>query len=317
MKEENLVIEIIKTLKYYSIFRYPPTRHEIYTFLNKKYVKLALKKKLDELVENGRVLRKEYKNIYKDNILLKLNAQINIQTDLTACDTYRYTLGEYSIFLTQTKKKEKESVKKLKKIECYLKILSKLPQIKLIGLSGTMGMMNAKAQDDIDLFIITTKNRLWTGRLIALFLAQVYGLRRTRKMKKAKDKVCLNLFFDKQDLKVPEFKKTEYVAREILQMKPIYVKNSIYDELLRKNRWIYNFFPNAEKKTKNIKKNIEKNKKQGNNIFVDFIEKVVKIIQLNIIKVHQTNEIISNTQLWFFPKDFEQKLSKIRKKEMI
>jgi len=271
----------------------------------------------DFYATNPKALELFLKQLDKDNILLKLNAQINIQTDLTACDTYRYTLGEYSIFLTNYKKKEKESVKKLKKIECYLKILSKLPQIKLIGLSGTMGMMNAKAQDDIDLFIITTKNRLWTGRLIALFLAQVYGLRRTRKMKKAKDKVCLNLFFDKQDLKVPEFKKTEYVAREILQMKPIYVKNSIYDELLRKNRWIYNFFPNAEKKTKNIKKNIEKNKKQGNNIFVDFIEKVVKIIQLNIIKVHQTNEIISNTQLWFFPKDFEQKLSKIRKKEMI
>ena len=313
MKEENLEIKIIKTLKYYSIFRYPPTLDEIYTFLSKKYVKLALKNKLNELVGSGRVVRKKYKRIYNNNILSRPNAQINIQIDLTVCDTYRYTLGEYSIFHNIYEKKEKESAKKLQKTAPYLKILSKLPQIKLIGLSGTISMMNAEKQDDIDLFIITGKNRLWTGRLIALFLAQVYGLRRTRKMKKAKDKVCLNLFFDKQDLKVPDFKKTEYVAREILQMKPVVIKNNIYDEFLRENRWIYNFFPNAEKKIKNIKKN----KKKSNNIFADFIEKVVKIIQLNIIKVHQTNEIITDTQLWFFPKDFEQKLHKIRKKEMI
>lgn len=313
MKEENLGIEIIKTLKYYSIFRYPPTQHEIYAFLNKKYVKLALKNRLGELVKEGRVIRKKYNNIYKNNILLKSNAQISLQTNLTAQNTYRYTLGEYSIFHNIYEEKEKESIKKIQKIVSYVTIVSNFPQIKLIGLSGTMAMMNVKENDDIDLFIITAKNRLWTGRLIALFLAQVYGLRRTRKMKKAKDKVCLNLFFDEKDLKVPEFKKTEYIAREILQMKPVYVKNNIYDELLRENRWIYNFFPNAEKKTKNIKKN----KKESNNIFSNFFEKVVKIIQLNIIKVHQTNEIISDTQLWFFPKDFEQKLHKIRKKEMI
>ena len=42
-------------------------------------------------------------------------------------------------------------------------------------------MMNADEHDDIDLFIIASKNRLFTGRLIALILAQAIGLRKIRK----------------------------------------------------------------------------------------------------------------------------------------
>ena len=35
------------------------------------------------------------------------------------------------------------------------------------------------------------------------------------------NKVCLNLFFDESDLAVPKFKRSEYVAHEVLQMKPL------------------------------------------------------------------------------------------------
>ena len=148
----------------------------------------------------------------------------------------KYSIGEYSMKKCQMSTvKCQNSKNKLRKIRLYIKLLAKFPQIKLIGLSGTVAMMNAKKNDDIDLFIITSKDRLWTGRFIAVILTQILGLKRKRGAKKAKDKICLNLFFDESKLLVPDFKKTEYVAHEILQMKPLINKDRTYERFLRAN----------------------------------------------------------------------------------
>ncbi len=159
----------------------------------------------------------------------------------------KYTPVEYSI-------RRKISQKKLNnwRFRVYIKLISLFPQIKLVGLSGSISMMNAREDDDIDLFIITEKNRLFTGRLIVVALAQILGLRRTRNNLAMKqfnngfaDKVCLNLFFDERNLKVPKFKQTLFVGHEVLQMKPIIVKGDIYERFLKANRWVFRLFPNA------------------------------------------------------------------------
>jgi hypothetical protein len=42
----------------------------------------------------------------------------------------------------------------------------------------------------------------------------------------------------------------------------------------------------------------------------NFAELVLKTLQLSYINRHRTTEIITDTQLWFFPRDFEKKLRK-------
>jgi len=218
------------------------------------------------------------------------------------------------------------------RVRLYLKILSFFPQIKLIGLSGSLAMMNAGKNDDIDLFIITAKKRLFTGRIIALFLAEVLGLRKKfRKNKKSpkifrfypmkadladlSEKVCLNLFFDESDLAVPEFKRNEYVAHEVLQMKPIINKDSAYEKFLKANSWVFEIFPNA-REVVSIKYKVLSIKKKKSlntgylilNTFFNKIEQSLKVFQLHLINHHRTTEIITNTQLWFHPEDFREKM---------
>lgn len=315
---------ILSVIKYFSFFDYPPTFDEIYTFLDKKTTKNDLKKALKNLKGEKKIFTISDKPV-------------------------RYTIGEYGrkshppIWRVNPpirraghptwRSRVKISQKKLNnfRFKLYLKLLSFLPQIKLVGLSGSMAMMNAKEKDDIDLFIITGKNRLFTGRLIALLLAEILGIRRKFADRSSRfrvssfnNKVCLNLFFDEKELSVPSFKRSLYVAHEVLQMKPIVNKDQTYEKFLEANRWVINFFPNAYKIT-NFKflvsnkfqilnfKNHQSNKnlKFKFNNFGDWIEYFFKKLQLTLIKRHQTSEVITATQLWFHPDDFEKKIKKI------
>jgi len=313
---------ILKAVKYFSCFQYPPTFEEIRMFYPKKTSKKRFQKEIDKLVEK------------KDLVKFDLHCSSALCYML---HEVRYTLGEYRIKIRNSEFRIQNSLKKIKKIQFYLKLLSFFPQIKLVGLSGTVAMMNAKENDDIDLFIITTKNRLWTGRLIALLIASILRIRRKsddRKWKmedrnlkiedrKWKDKVCLNLFFDEKKMEVPDRKKTEYVAHEILQMKPLINRGDTYQRFLRANKWIYKVYPNAinpEFRIQNSELNLESRIETLNsksilnskllilNYLSNKIEVFLKNLQLKFIKRHQTNEMVTDSQLWFFPKDFEAKI---------
>jgi len=284
---------IIKTLKYFSFFNYAPTPEEIHTFLPVKMSKKALR---------------------------------------------YYTPLEYNKVKNQIRRR-KISENKILKIKLFVKILSWFPQIKLTGLSGSVAMMNAGEKDDIDLFIITACGRLWTGRLICLVVAQLFGLRRVPGQKNAKDKVCLNLFFDEKDMTVPAHKKNEYVAHEILQMKPLVVKDNAYERFLEANSWVRKIFPNARIEIFNLKflifnqyqmikfemfkslsnfklisnfKPASRGEFQTSNFLGNMVESIAKRVQLYFINRHKTSEIVTDSQLWFFPDDFEKKLFKLQ-----
>ena len=311
--------QILYTLKYFSFFNYPPTFKEIYTFLPKKISKITFKKALLDLELKKKIKKIDIRYLIFDK-------------------SNKYTPLEYSIKEVQSSKLKIQNYRKrfiisqnkLKnwKFNLYLKFLSFFPQIKLVGLSGSLAMMNAKKEDDVDLFIITAKNRLFTGRFIAVVLAELLGIRRRRDnirytfhVPRYTDKVCLNLFFDESDLTVPDFKKTEYIAHEILQMKPLLSKEDVYNQFLKANFWVYEILPNAN--LSNLKFKIKSSKSQSKvknylknfkfltaifNLIADKIEEILKILQLYFIKRHKTSEIITETQLWFHPEDFEKKI---------
>jgi len=293
--------QLASVFDYFAIFDYFPSFEEVYTFFPKKISKKRLK---------------------------------------TVYEAKKYTVGEYSKNkLKIQNSKFKISKEKLSnwRFRAYVKLVSLFPQIKLVGLSGSVAMMNARESDDIDLFIITAKNRLFTARFIALIFAQLLGLRRQRQTEKldivlsnhqaliadhstkdkTKDKVCLNLFFDGGNLIIPKSKQTLFVGHEVLQMKPLVSKDFTYEKFLSANRWVYSFFPNAKGSSKiKIRKLRQSNDCAILKRVFDLVEAVLKRIQLSIIYSHKTTEIITNTQLWFHPDDYGKrfKVNKSAKK---
>src|SRR3989339_2245415 len=203
--------EIISVIKYFSFFAYNPTSEEIYTFLQAKINRNSFNIELERMTRLKVIKKFKMKN-----------------------EKYpRYTPPQYSIGRKISNIKYQISKRKRNnwRYKAFIQLLSLFPQIRLVGLSGSISMMNAEENDDIDLFLITAKKRLFTARLITLFLAQLLGLRRSRNSEtqflsqrgplhpasekiafssshRHKDKVCLNLFFDESHLRVPKFKQT-------------------------------------------------------------------------------------------------------------
>ena len=298
--------DIIRTIKYFHLFSYSPTFNEIYIFLSSKTNKKILKEHINKL-------------IFDKVITLRKG---------------KYTGGEYNKGKLEIRiSKFETSLKKLNnwRFRAYIKLISLFPQIKLVGLSGSISMMNAKEDDDFDLFIITAKSRIFTSRLIALVLAQSLGLRRSRDSESLfshgdyKNKVCLNLFFDETKLNIPNFKKNYYIAHEIIQMKPLINKNNTHEIFLYSNRWVCDIFPNSRPQ-RHPGTNVVSDRIYGRmlgmklasatfDVASDFIELISKKFQLSIINRHKTKELITNKQLWFFPEDFENKLPKFARKK--
>ncbi len=314
--------EILRTIKYFNFFDYSPTIDEVYTFLPIRTTKKNLLSWMENLVKTKKLIKSRSLHLSLCYGRIKM---VNL-----------YTLPPYCIFFKNKIVRTRISQAKIKKIGFYIQLLSFFSQIKLIGLSGALAMMNAKEEDDIDLFVITAKNRLFTGRFLALLIAQAMGIRRKRHTYRqrssrigSRDKVCLNLFFDENSLEVPDFKKNEYVAHEILQMKPLINKENIYERFLEANRWVFNIFPNARSNFKCQNSNVKSSSKLKYLKFrfwiLNFIchlsfviwifdsgENLLKKLQLYFIRKHQTTEPITDTQLWFHPEDFEKQLPKSR-----
>lgn len=279
--------ELLQTLQYFSFFNYAPTEDELWAFLKKEVTKEMLKRAL--------------------SVQLK-SKMVKSLSDKTT----RYTVGEYSIVPGMQTRRERISREKIRKVNKYVKIGSFFPQVVLIGLSGSVAMMNADKNDDIDLFIVARNRRIWTARFLAIILAKLFRIHRDYSARHVGDKVCLNLFFDESNLNVPKRKKNEYVAHEILQMKPLRAKNDVYLRYLDANRWVFDLFPNAKnvvlRGTKPVS-NYARKRPYFLSIFGDIIELLLKKLQLVLINKRRTTEIITDTQLWFFPDDFEKKIS--------
>src|SRR3990167_4374775 len=201
---------ILKTLAYSDIFDYPLTLREIHKWLISKKANLRqAEKTLSQLSKKGKVKSKK----------------------------------EY-YFLTRREEIVKRRLQNEKKSKIIAQILKVISWIKLVGVSGGLAMENVSKKDDIDLFLITAKNRLWISRLLALGLLSLIGQR--RKVgdlgQKVVGKLCINTLLEEDCLE--QANKDIYLAHEVLQMRPLWFRDGIYSKYLEDNSWAFGFLPN-------------------------------------------------------------------------
>lgn len=177
-------------------------------------------------------------------------------------------------------------------------ILSLVPTIKFVGVSGALSMGAAGQADDIDLFIITSVDCLWITRLVSYLALKVFGLK-IRKVGEVqvKDKLCLNLWLDERSLSFAS-RQDVYTAHEIMQVKPLVYKDKSYERFLSANRWIVKFFPSAEELLKD---------KQGDypvdrGKLFSFLNKPAYRLQAHYMRQKRTVEQVSPGRALFHPR---------------
>jgi len=120
-----------------------------------------------------------------------------------------------------------------KKHRKYLLLISKIPWVKYIGLTGANSFESCNETDDIDLFIITSPNRLWICYLILVLFTKLIGKRET---------LCVNYLVDENNLAIQE--ENYFTALQMIQMMPVY-DNGLQKKLIDENPWIFKVLPNA------------------------------------------------------------------------
>ncbi len=199
--------------------------------------------------------------------------------------------------------REKYSESKLQIAKRASKLISKVPTVLFVGITGSLAMMNADKDSDIDLIIITKRNTLWTTRMLVygILWAVGYGLRKPDQHNE-KDKLCLNMWLDETSLVWDRKDRNIYTGHEIAQIAPLVNKKKIYEIFLQKNKWILDFWPNAVVVQRDGDASWAKYLVHSNNI--NILEKVAFKLQYLYMKNKITTEIVTPNKAIFHKNDW-------------
>ena len=236
------------------------------------------------------------------------NFQVSNTRQIVHRNGYFFVEGKEGVVYKRILRK-RISAKKFEIAKKASKILSLVPGILMIGITGSLAMQNASDESDIDLMVATKRGRLWTTRLLSYLVAKVFGIKtRAAGDKDQKDKLCLNIWLDESDLRWNKDRNI-YTAHEIAQVVPLVNKNKTYEKFLAANKWILKFWPNAARvrdtKILGYKGTWGKNLVSGIEYRISgFVEKLAFLIQYKYMKTKITRETVTPTRALFHPQDW-------------
>lgn len=274
---------VFHTLLYSDIFDYPLKKEEIWKYL----------------ISDQKITKKQFLND------LNKTKGISVSHGL-------YFLKDKKETVWKRLEKEKQSKEKLTKAKRLAKALSSIPSIQLIAVSGSLALLSSDLDDDIDFFIVTSKNTLWTTRLLAAFYLLSIGEYRKRGDKDVAGKICLNMFLDEESMSFDKKRRELYTAHEIAQLYPLIERGNTFSKFQKANSWLLDFLPNAFDE----KKKVEKIKEIRWDWVLTLFEPFLKYIQRAYMKGNLTSEEVSDKILAFHPYNYKEQILKDFKKKL-
>lgn len=256
---------ILSTLAYRSVFKSALSYHQLATFLlsESKVDHNVLKERLQKLIKDKKVHEKKGRYYLPDN-------------------------SPYNWFA-----RSKNSTEHEEKVQHVLETLSKVKWIKMLSITGSVAARHARKEDDIDIFIVTEKDRLWVTRLFVVLLLKAFGVYRSDD--DSSGKICPNIFVDETAMSWPEEKRNIYVAHEILMMHPVVNKNNTYFKFIKKNDWVFDYFSNYHI---HLPKRVNVDGAYDS-LLINWFERLLMNIQMRYMKKHQTTEVTTNNLIHF------------------
>ena len=197
---------ILQCLRYFSFFQHPLRVDEIHRYLEVKVDLDTCRVILKELIDNGEV--------YSDGVYFAVKEEH-----------------------LQNRKDHEMLNNKLMRIGGRVgRLIGLFPFVRGVYISGSLSKFGANGiDDDIDFFIITERNRLWTARLFLILFKKAF-------LFNSKKYFCINFFKSTDDLVLT--KRNRYIATEAVSLIPI-VNHKLLLDMYDKNHWIQSSMPNA------------------------------------------------------------------------
>ncbi|MCL5406919.1 MAG: hypothetical protein M1429_00240 [Patescibacteria group bacterium] len=211
---------ILQTLAFFDIFKRPLTLEELWhnlyrTKTSKIQILFAL-----------RALQKKKIVVEKDSYFLLNEPRKN-----------------FAIFERQKQICQKRWLK----IQRIIKFLRYAPFVKNISVINSLAFNASNENSDIDIFIITQKNRLWTARAAVVMILEFLGQNKNKWYQA--NKFCLGfaLTVEKLNLENLRLKKDIYFTYWLAMLMPI-LDRKMYQKFILENAWILKELPNWQEK---------------------------------------------------------------------
>lgn len=213
---------IIKTLAYFDIFNYPLTLSELWKYLYCPHQKYTLKQ-LKDILEQSPFLKER----------------------LVSIEGFYALKGREHTYLLR-KQNNNWADRKFAKVVRLLKIYRFLPFVKMIAVCNSLAYSNARHDSDIDLFVVTSRGKIWLARFWLIFWLRLFNLRPSRQ--KTRDTFCFSFFVDEDHLDISNIRLGQhdiYLTYWVQQLLPIYDPENFYSKFLAANHWQKKYLPNA------------------------------------------------------------------------
>lgn len=197
------ILETLKTILYFSIFRYPLRIEEIHSYTN---------------YESISDTEKELQHLIAEKILIKVD------------DFYVYGSDLDSVI--KRLRGNMYADRALKIAQKKAKFIAKFPFVKGVGVSGSLSKGYYDNGSDIDFFVITEPNKLWLCRTFLMLYKKIFLLN-SRKF------FCVNYFVSTSQMEIEE--KNRFTATELKTLIPMQGK-TVFEDFFQKNQWVTNYF---------------------------------------------------------------------------
>jgi hypothetical protein len=214
---------ILETIIYFDIFDYPLRANEIYRWLWRNGADFE---EVISTLESSDFLREKLSSW--DGFFFLKN-----RDDVADRRLRRYRFAE----------------KKFRKATKVAWFLSRLPNILGIAVCNDLGYSNSPKDGDIDFFIVTRKNRVWTTRFLVTLFLKIFRL---RPGEEKEDAICPSFFVGEDHLNLKEFSAINPAEDDIHfvywinQVTPVFGADSLWRKVYEENDWTEKSLPNRK-----------------------------------------------------------------------
>ena len=121
-------------------------------------------------------------------------ASPTLQATVDRRDGYYFPRGRDDLLETR-RYREASSRRLLDELGSPLRLLTRMPFVRMVALSGSLAHLNAEGDADLDLFVITAAGRVWTVTVTTLVIARLLGWRA---------RLCLNYVVSERALMIAD-----------------------------------------------------------------------------------------------------------------
>lgn len=137
------------------------------------------------------------------------------------------------------------AVQKYQKLRRLMRYLVRLPHVKGIAICNSLAFHFTESRSDIDLFVVTEPNRVWTTRLLAV---TPLALLKQRPGEAKVDPIDLSFYVTQKSLDISKLRVASddwYLALWSKNLLPIYGRPELWQAWQQNNTWVNRLVPNA------------------------------------------------------------------------